>query len=161
MLSMNEGNSGKFQDWVQRIAWGVVNLVVDALVLLTVLMLLWSTWALALALYTSFMGGDSGNLTKLMVQVLTIFIFVEVFNLSVKYIKTHQVSVRDLAEVSIAVVLREVWVGMFSYKLEAPMILAIAVLIIALAVVRWMERQPSMGEKGTDDPKKPKRDSSS
>jgi uncharacterized membrane protein (DUF373 family) len=128
-----------WQEGTARLAEVTVTLVIDVLVILTVVILLWSVWAVASSLFTSIVEGKIERLTDLMVGVLTTLIFIEVFNLSVKYIRTHTVSVKDLCEVSLAVIFREVWVGLFAHSIEWPMVLALSVLILAIAAVRAAE----------------------
>lgn len=127
------------QNIATKIAGYAVTLVIDVLVMLTIVILLWSVWDVGVGLYESLMAGDSAGLNSLMVGVLTVLIFIEVFELSVKYLSTRAVSVKDLYEVSIAVILREVWVGLFAHTMKWQMVLAIAALLIAVGLLRAFE----------------------
>ena len=127
------------QNWTTRLASGSITLVVDAIVLLAVVILMWSVWELGVDLYTGLREGRGAALNDLMVGVLTVLIFIEVFELSIKYLNTRTVLIKDLYEVSIAVILREVWVGMFAHTIKWEMVLAVAFLLLAIGLLRFAE----------------------
>lgn len=127
------------QTIASKIAGYAVTLVIDVLVMLTIIILLWSVWDVGVGLYESLAAGNSAGLNDLMIGVLTVLIFIEVFELSVKYLSTRAVSVKDLYEVSIAVILREVWVGLFAHTMKWQMVLAVAVLLLAVGLLRAFE----------------------
>lgn len=127
------------QNIASKIAGYAVTFVIDVLVMLTIVILLWSVWDVGVGLYEALVAGAADGLNDLMIGVLTVLIFIEVFELSVKYLSTRAVSVKDLYEVSIAVILREVWVGLFAHTMKWQMVLAVAALLIAVGLLRAFE----------------------
>ena len=127
------------QSWATKIASGSITIVIDAIVLLASVILLWSVWELGVSLWTNISAGEGSALNDLMVGVLTVLIFIEVFELSIKYLNTRTVLIKDLYEVSIAVILREVWVGMFAHTIKWEMVIAVALLLIAIGLLRFAE----------------------
>lgn len=113
-------------------------LVVDVLAFIALAAVAVSTWGVAKELLIAIGEGDMTSLAHVITSALTVFIFIEVLAVSVRYLRVHHIDIKDLIDVTLAIIFREIWVALFSYKLEASMILALAVLIGVLGATRWL-----------------------
>lgn len=87
-------------------------------------------------------AGKPGLLTDVIVEILTVFILVEVLGVSVRFLRANRIDVRDLVDVTLAIIFREIWVGVFSQELHWQEMVAIAALIIALGGIRFSLTEP-------------------
>jgi len=71
-----------------------------------------------------------------MLDVLTVFIFLEIFHSFLDFLRTKTVEIVNLADITLAIVFREVWIGLFSKELAWQGVMALALLIVAVGVVR-------------------------
>lgn len=73
---------------------------------------------------------------ELVIDVLSVFVLVELFRTFADYIEFHRVRLMVLAEVGIAFVLREVFIGLYERSMNWPDILALSVLLAVLVSAR-------------------------
>jgi uncharacterized membrane protein (DUF373 family) len=125
--------------WVIRVVELVMSLVVDVLILVVVVAVARETVSLSLAIIDAVFGAfDKELLAETILEVLTIFIFLEIFHFFVDFLKNKTVNLANLVDVTLAIVFREVWVGLFSQKLHWQELLGIAAVIAAIGLVRWI-----------------------
>ena len=113
-------------------------LVVDVLALIALAAIAVSTWSVARELWTAVGSGDIGGMAHVITSALTVFIFIEVLAVSVRYLQVHKIEVKDLIDVTLAIIFREIWVALFNHALSATLIAALALLIAVLGLVRWL-----------------------
>lgn len=113
-------------------------LVVDVLAFIALAAVAVSTWGVAKELLLAIRSGDMTSLAHVITSALTVFIFIEVLAVSVRYLRVHHIDIKDLIDVTLAIIFREIWVALFSHALEAPMILSLAALIAVLGATRWL-----------------------
>lgn len=137
-----KGTASRILDVVRnRTAWlrdAVVNLVVDALILLVLVALVWAVADLARELYRMLLQGGSGAFRAVTVEALTVFIFIEIFQSLVEFLRSHRVRISHLIDASFAFVLREVWVKLYEGHADWRMVLALAALVLSLGGVRTL-----------------------
>jgi uncharacterized membrane protein (DUF373 family) len=123
---------------VDRVASAAIALVVDVLVLLMAIVLVWSVVALGIAIAHTISQRSAGDIKDLVIGVLTIFIVIEIFDLFREYLRSAHIRVTNLAEVSLAVVLRELWLLLLDGSENWQLYSALAAVVVALAVFWWL-----------------------
>src|ERR1022692_1938635 len=68
----------------------------------------------------------------LVIDVLSVFVLIELFRTFTDYLEFHRIRLRVLAEVGIAFVLREIFIGLYNRNIEWPEILALTALLAVL-----------------------------
>lgn len=116
----------------------VVAIAIDVLVLLVLAALVRSVAGLTLDVFSLMTAVDSEAFKTVTTQVLTVFVFIEIFHSLIDYLDHQRVRVTHLADASLAFVLRETWVSLYSGEGGWTHIVALAVLVMALGVVRTL-----------------------
>jgi len=73
---------------------------------------------------------------ELVIDVLSVFVLIELFRTFTDYLEYHRVRLRVLSEVGIAFILREVFIGLYDKSIAWEQILALSVLLAVLVVAR-------------------------
>lgn len=73
---------------------------------------------------------------ELVIDVLSVFVLIELFRTFTDYLQFHRVRLRVLAEVGIAFILREIFIGLYDHSMQWTEILALAVLLAVLVSAR-------------------------
>ena len=129
--------------FVDRVAGNAMSIFVDALVVLVLVALAWTVWLVGVDLYRGMTGVAEYEVKNLFIEILTIFIFIEIFHSLLGYLRDQRISITNLADVSLAIVFRELWIGLFGLQLSWQMVMAFAVVIVAIGAVRvFITRSP-------------------
>jgi len=123
---------------VDALASRAMGFIVNVLVLFMVVMLVWAVVALGIVIVETVQQKESGQIKDLVIGVLTIFIVIEIFDLFREYLRSAHINVTNLAEVSLAVVLRELWLLLLDGSTDAQLYLALAAVVAALAGFWWL-----------------------
>ena len=113
-------------------------IVVDVLAIIALAAIAVSTWGVARELWAAIQSGDTSSMAHVITSALTVFIFIEVLAVSIRYLQVHHIEVKDLIDVTLAIIFREIWVALFNHALSSTLIFALSALIIVLGVVRWL-----------------------
>lgn len=73
---------------------------------------------------------------ELVIDVLSVFVLIELFRTFTDYLEFRRVRLRVLAEVGIAFVLREVFIGLYDHKIIWTEIIALSILLAVLVSAR-------------------------
>lgn len=73
---------------------------------------------------------------ELVIDVLSVFVLIELFRTFMDYIEFQRVRLRVLAEVGIAFILREIFIGLYSQAIHWMEILSLSVLLAVLVGAR-------------------------
>lgn len=73
---------------------------------------------------------------ELVIDVLSVFVLIELFRTFTDYLEFHRVRLRVLAEVGIAFILREIFIGLYDHTMPSAQILALAALLAVLVTAR-------------------------
>ena len=73
---------------------------------------------------------------ELVIDVLSVFVLIELFRTFTDYLEFRRVRLRILAEVGIAFVLREVFIGLYDHSMNWSEILSLSVLLAVLVTAR-------------------------
>jgi uncharacterized membrane protein (DUF373 family) len=127
----------------------ILDVIVTALIIVMLLTLLGAVAGLLLdflsaanALYS---GVKTHNLAlgivdsidrELVIDVLSVFVLIELFRTFTDYLEFHRVRLRVLSEVGIAFILREIFIGLYGHSMDWKQILALSVLLAVLVTAR-------------------------
>jgi uncharacterized membrane protein (DUF373 family) len=73
---------------------------------------------------------------ELVIDVLSVFVLIELFRTFTDYLEFHRVRLRVLSEVGIAFILREIFIGLYDHSMDWMQILALSVLLAVLVTAR-------------------------
>jgi len=73
---------------------------------------------------------------ELVIDVLSVFVLIELFRTFTDFLEFHRVRLRVLSEVGIAFVLREIFIGLYDHQMNWLDIMALAVLLAVLITAR-------------------------
>jgi len=73
---------------------------------------------------------------ELVIDVLSVFVLIELFRTFTDYLEYRRVRLRILAEVGIAFILREIFIGLYDHTINSNEILALSVLLAVLVTAR-------------------------
>lgn len=73
---------------------------------------------------------------ELVIDVLSVFVLIELFRTFTDYLEYRRVRLRVLAEVGIAFILREIFIGLYDHSISWNEILALSVLLAVLVTAR-------------------------
>lgn len=129
----------------------ILDLIVTALVLIVLLTLVGALidvvldFIAAMNAFRTSMVDSSFTFTKglingfdkeLVIDVLSVFLLIELFRTFTDYLEYQRVRLRVLTEVGIAFILREIFIGLYDHSLDWPSILAMAFLLGVLVAAR-------------------------
>jgi uncharacterized membrane protein (DUF373 family) len=72
----------------------------------------------------------------LVIDVLSVFVLIELFRTFTDYLEFHRIRLRVLSEVGIAFIMREIFIGLYNHSVEWPEILALTALLAVLVAAR-------------------------
>ena len=123
---------------VDRVASAAIALVVDVLVALMAIVLVWAVIVLGFVIVETIQQRQAEHIKDLVIGVLTIFIIIEIFDLFREYLRSAHIKVTNLAEVSLAVVLRELWLLLLDGSENWQLYAALALVVLAIAGFWWL-----------------------
>jgi uncharacterized membrane protein (DUF373 family) len=91
----------------------VIRVLVDVLVVLVLIVLVWVVLGVGWNVWTAITMRSPEGFKSLSIELLTVFVFIELFHSLSEYMRFQRVRVTHLLDASLAFVLREVWVGMY------------------------------------------------
>lgn len=134
--------------WNERVdRWFSVaaTIVIDVMAFFSLVAMVWASVGVGIGLYEVILGRKYDLLSGVIVEILTVFIVVEVLSVSVRFLRANRIDVRDLVDVTLAIIFREIWVGMFSKEIHWQELIALAFLVSALGGMRlFMTRQRAL-----------------
>lgn len=134
---------------VDRGASMAIAVIVNLLVVLMAIVLVWSVVVLGLVIAETIRQQRAGEIKDLVIGVLTIFIVIEIFDLFREYLRSARIKMVNLAEVSIAVVLRELWLLLLDGSENWQLYVALALVVAAVAGFWWLAvRQAAFAGEG-------------
>lgn len=128
----------------------VISAVVEVLVVLVLITLVWVVAGVAIHVWEAVTTRTVDAFKTLSVELLTVFIFIEIFHSLSEYMRFHRIRVTHLVDASLAFVLREIWVGMYSGHMQWQGVLSLAALVLALGGVRTLAVVYSPSERAAD-----------
>ena len=72
----------------------------------------------------------------LVIDVLSVFVLIELFRTFTDYLEFQRIRLRVLAEVGIAFILREIFIGLYNHSIEWPETLSLTALLAVLVAAR-------------------------
>lgn len=129
----------------------VVSAVVEVLVLLVLAVLVWVVVGVARDVYAAVTAGSINAFKDISIELLTVFVFIELFHSLTEYMRSKRLRVTHLVDASLAFVLREVWVGMYGGEMDWRRLVALAAMVLLLGAVRTAAVVFSPGERAADE----------
>jgi len=133
-----------------RLQSAIISGLVEILVLLVLVVLVWAVIGVGLDVWTAITMRSVDAFKKLSIELLTVFIFIEIFHSLTEYLRSKRIRITTLVDASMAFVLRELWVGMYGGEMEWQLLLALAVMVLSLGAVRTLAVVYSPGERASD-----------
>ncbi len=89
----------------------------------------------------------------LVIDVLSVFVLIELFRTFTDYLEFHRIRLRVLSEVGIAFILREIFIGLYNHNIEWAEILSLTALLAVLVAARitsvmYEQGDPAEGTQG-------------
>lgn len=123
----------KVRSYFDRVVDAVFGLILAFIILAIVIgsvQLFVTTWQLLK------LEGISGHYIDLIVDVLTLYVLIELSRSLVEYFSTRKLRLTFIVDAAIVFVIREVMIGLFKHELDAQMIYALAALLFVLGALR-------------------------
>ena len=73
---------------------------------------------------------------SLVIDVLSVFVLIELFRTFTDYLEFHRVRLRVLTEVGIAFIMREIFIGLYDHSIEVAGVLSLSLLLVVLVAAR-------------------------
>jgi len=146
-----------------RVYSKILDIIVTALIFVMVLTLMGALVGLVLdfvSAATSFRDAVSthnlahglvdGIDRELVIDVLSVFVLIELFRTFTDYLEYRRVRLRVLAEVGIAFILREIFIGLYDHSINSNEVLSFSVLLAVLVTARIAAVKFQPSDYGTD-----------
>lgn len=128
----------------------VVTLLIDVLIVFVLIVLVWAVVWVGVDVWTSITTRSWDAFKNLSVEILTVFVFIELFHSLTEYARYKRLRVTTLVDASLAFVLREVWIGMYGGDIGWQKMIALAAMVLALGGVRTLAVVFSPSERRAD-----------
>lgn len=132
----------------------LLDILVIGLILIMLVTLAISFYKLVMDLMLIFPMLDSAGkgVTQLVINVLGVFVLIELFRTFTDYVEFHRIRLHVLADVTIVFIMRELLIGLYGHSLAWPDLLAIAGLLAVLVgartlAIRYPPRPESRSER--------------
>jgi uncharacterized membrane protein (DUF373 family) len=127
-----------------------LSVLVDVLVVLLLVVLVWVVFGVGRDVFVAITSRSVDAFKHLSVEILTVFVFIELFHSLSEYVRYRRIRVTTLLDASLAFVLREVWIRMYGGEADWLMLLALGGVILTLGVVRTLAVVYSPSERAAD-----------
>ena len=71
-------------------------------------------------------------------NILSIFIVIELLRSIIEYFTVHRLKITFITDAALVFVIREIMIGLYEHTLEMGMIIALAVLILVIGILRTL-----------------------
>lgn len=114
----------------------ITDSLITIILYVLLLALIAGTLRILLDIRTVAIDSLDGGFSKIVVNVLTLFIVIEFFKTFADYSKLERVKLTDITDVTILITMREVTVGLYSKSTGYETIFALSGLLLVLGVIR-------------------------
>jgi uncharacterized membrane protein (DUF373 family) len=80
----------------------------------------------------------SAGFDLMITNILSMFVIIELLRSIIEYFELHRLRITFITDAAIVFVLREIMIGLYQHKLDAPDIIALAVLILIIGGLRTL-----------------------
>ncbi len=119
-----------FFDRIIDLVFGVILLFITIGIMIGTEQLFITTWKLFHA------GGITGHYLKIITDVLTLYVLIELSRSLVEYFNVHKLRLTYIVDAAIVFVLREILISLFKHEMKPEMIYALSMLIFVLGALR-------------------------
>lgn len=118
-----------------------VDVIVIGLVLVMLVVMLFAFYDVVVNLWHLVPGFktqsvDEAEFRKLIVNVLDVFVVIELFNTFTEYVKTRRVRLTQLLDVTVVFALRDLLVKMYANNVMTNQLLGLCIIVILLVLAR-------------------------
>ncbi|GAB4287480.1 MAG: hypothetical protein Kow0067_12480 [Coriobacteriia bacterium] len=131
---------------LERVQRRIMDAIIGVLVFLVLISLAWAALTVASDLIRSIGQPSFERFKAVTLEILTIFIFIEMFTLLLDYVKNQRLCLTNIVDATLAVVLRELWVQIWAGESAWELLLALSGVVVALAVLRVASMKYSVQE---------------
>lgn len=146
----SKGMHTRLRDTVSHAQSVTVSVLVDILAVFVLIVLVWVVFGVGRNVFTAIATRSVDAFRNLSVEILTVFVFIELFHSLTEYMRYRRLRITTLVDASLAFVLREVWIGMYGGEMDWQRLLALAAMIVALGGVRTLAVVFSPSEREAD-----------
>ncbi|VVB52409.1 Phosphate-starvation-inducible E [uncultured archaeon] len=114
----------------------ITDSIITIVLYVLLLALIAGTLRILLDIRTVAIDSLDGGFSKIVVNVLTLFIVIEFFKTFADYSKLERIKLTDITDVTILITMREVTVGLYSKSFGYETIFALSALLLVLGVIR-------------------------
>lgn len=126
--------------WIDRLYKVSVNVIVDALSLLTLILLICATGLLGYEVYDALVDWEPGKLRDVAIDIFNALIFIEVANLFRQFRHGAGIAISEVVEISFLVVMRELIVKNAEGAVDPMHIFGFAAVLATLSIAWWLVR---------------------
>ena len=138
------------RDLILRIYDRTIDVIVIGLVLVMIVVMafaffevLRNVWGLIPSLKANTVGED--DFRDLIVNVLDVFVLIELFSTFTSYVKTRHVRLTQLLDVTVVFALREMLVKLYANVFSAEQLIGLCIIVILLVIGRSVTGRMSPG----------------
>jgi uncharacterized membrane protein (DUF373 family) len=114
----------------------ITDSIITIVLYVLLLALIAGTLRILLDIRTVAIDSLDGGFSKIVINVLTLFIVIEFFKTFADYSKLERIKLTDITDVTILITMREVTVGLYSKSFGYETIFALSALLLVLGVIR-------------------------
>jgi uncharacterized membrane protein (DUF373 family) len=131
------------RNWIDRLYSTCIFWIVDALSLLTLVLLICATGLLGFGVYDSIVAWEPGKLRDVAIDIFTALVFIEVAQLFRHFRHGAGLAMREVIEISFLVVMRELIVKNAEGAADPMETLGFAAVLATLSLAWWLVRVSS------------------
>lgn len=135
---------------LERVQRRTMDAIIGVLVFLVLISLAWAVLTVAGDLIRSIGQPSFERFKVVTLEILTIFIFIEMFTLLLDYVRNQRLRLTNIVDATLAVVLRELWVQIYAGESTWELLLSLSGVVVALAVLRVVSVKYSVQETDLD-----------
>ena len=120
----------KYFDRVVDVVFGIILIFIIIGVAIGAVQLFVTTWELLA------FKGITGHYIDIIVDVLTLYVLIELSRSLVEYFNTHKLRLTFIIDAAIVFVVREVLIALFKHELKPEMIYALSAFLLVLGLIR-------------------------
>ena len=138
--------------WIDRFYTVSVNWIVDALSLLTLILLICATGLLGYEVYDAIIDWEPGKIRDVAIDIFNVLIFIEVANLFRQFRHGAGIAISEIIEISFLVVMRELIVKNAEGTADPMLIFGFAAVLATLSIAWWLVRGSARQGAGAPGP---------
>jgi uncharacterized membrane protein (DUF373 family) len=125
-------------NWIDRLYDTSINWIVDALSLLTLILLIGATGLLAYEVYDAIVNWERDKIREVAIHIFNALIFIEIASLFRHFRHGGRIVIREVIEISFLVVMRELIIKNAEGAADPMQIFGFAAVLATLSIAWWL-----------------------